>query len=205
MTIRPGEAWGSVGAPPADVRRVDDDAALRQWVEQHGGAVPSVAMAPRRGDCWRASGGRAERDRVASGDEVAVLPWDVLEVEADGRRLWAVAHVVARGRLWTGELVALMNVDHRGSWDVAPRAHPNDGRVDVVQVEAGFPWRARWQARRRLPLGTHLPHPGIRVRQAETAEFRFTRPRRLFVDGVAEGSVRMLRVRVHPDRLVLCV
>ena len=29
-----------------------------------------------------------------------------------------------------------MNVDRLGRWDVAPRAHPNDGRADVVEVAA---------------------------------------------------------------------
>ena len=31
-----------------------------------------------------------------------------------------------------------MNVDRLGHWDVAPRAHPNDGRVDVVEVDAAM-------------------------------------------------------------------
>ena len=162
-------------------------------------------MAPRGGDCWRAAGGRIERDRVDVGDEVATLPWDVLEVWADDRHLWAVAHVVARGLLWSGEVVAVMNVDHLGLWDVAPRAHPNDGRLDVVHVDAALSWRARWQAKRRLPLGTHVPHPAIRVRQCADVEFQFDRPRRLVVDGVSEGRVQVLRVRVHADRVVVCV
>jgi len=205
VTIRPGESWGRVSSVPAGLVRVDDDAAIRRLVEQRSGHGPEAVVAPRSGDCWRAAGGRQERDRIDAGDEVAILPWDVFEVWADGRRSWAVAHVIARGRAWSGELVAVMNVDHRGTWDVAPRAHPNDGRLDVVHVDAQLPWRARFQARRRLPLGTHVPHPAIRVRQAESIELTFARPRRLEVDGVVEGWVRNLRVVVHPDRLTLCV
>ena len=62
----------------------------------------------------------------------------MLRVDADGRRLTAVAHVVARGGgpWWRGPIVAVMNADRLGRWDVAPRAHPNDGRLDVVEVDA---------------------------------------------------------------------
>ena len=205
MTIKPGEPWGVVGAVPSEVIRVDDDAGLRHLVQQGKGFGPTTPVAPRRGDCWRAAGGRRERDRIEAGDEVASLPWDVLEIWADDRHLWSTAHVVARGRLWSGEVVAIMNVDHIGRWDVAPRAHPNDGRLDVVHVDGAMSWRARWQAKQRLPLGTHVPHPSIRVRQAAEIEFHFSRSRRLVVDGVSEGRVRHLRVQVHTDRAVLCV
>ncbi len=205
MTIRPGQPWGTVEPAPGDVMRVDDDAGVASLLDPNDGTGPACPVAPRRGDCWRAAGGRVERDRVAAGGEVALLPWDAVGVVADGRRWWAVAHVVARGRAWSGEVVAIMNVDHVGSWDVAPRAHPNDGLLDSVHVDAALGWRARWQARRRLPSGTHLPHPLISVRRAESFEFGFTKPRRLFVDGVDVGWVRHLEVRVHPDRLTLCV
>ena len=43
--------------------------------------------------------------------------------------------------------------------------------------------RARWQARRRMATGTHLPHPAIRVTQGSTAEFDFDRPMELRLDG----------------------
>ncbi len=205
MTIRPGEPWGEVRVVPRDVLRVEDDAGIRRLLE--AGSLPprGQPVAPRGGDCWRAAGGRRERDRVSAGDPVAVLPWDALEVHADGRPMWAVAHVVARGWAWSGAVTAVMNVDHLGSWDVAPRAHPNDGRLDWVSVSHSMDWRARWQARRRLPLGTHVPHPQIEVRRGDTMEVTFARARRLYVDGVREGSVRHLHVRVVADRLTLCV
>ena len=77
-----------------------------------------------------------------------------------------------------------MNTDCRGRWDVAPRAHPNDGRVDVVEVAAAMGLRARWQARRRLPTGTHVPHPAIRTGRATERAWHFDRPLGLWVDSV---------------------
>ena len=55
----------------------------------------------------------------------------------------------------------MLNADRIGAWDVAPRAHPNDGQLDVVEVDASMGLRDRWQASRRLATGTHVPHPAI--------------------------------------------
>jgi hypothetical protein len=137
------------------------------------------------------------------------LPIDVIDVTADDRKLTAVAHVVARrrGRIgwWRGPFIAVMNVDHRGRWDVAPRAHPNDGWLDVVEVDEAMSWRSRWQAWRRLPTGTHLPHPDIETRRTRTETFAFDQSLGLWVDGVERGKVRSLTVAVRPDGAVVYV
>ena len=127
---------------------------------------PLATAAPLRltgGDLLATIGG-------AAGESARRFPIDVLSVDADGRRLTAVAHVVARGRTWwRGPIVAVMNADRIGAWDVAPRAHPNDGQLDVVEVDASMGLRDRWQASRRLPTGTHVPHPAIRTRRVDRA------------------------------------
>ena len=130
---------------------------------------------------------------------VMAFPVDLLRVEADGRAFVAIAHVVARRSWWRGPILAVMNVDRLGRWDAAPRAHPNDGRADVVEVAAEMGLRARWQARSRLSSGTHLPHPQLTNRRITDETWTFDGPRRLWVDGVARGTVRSLRVAVEPD------
>ena len=127
-----------------------------------------------------------------------------MTVVADDRRITGVAHVVARGRTWwRGPIVAVMNAEHIGAWDVAPRAHPNDGQLDVVEVDAAMTMRARWQARRRLPAGTHVPHPAIAMSRAKHRSWTFERPLRLWVDGVAHGTVRSLGVAIEPDAVIV--
>lgn len=128
---------------------------------------------------------------------------DVLRVTADGRHLDAVAHVVARRGWWRGQIVMVMNVDHLGDWNVAPRGHPNDGKVDVVEVDPAMTLRERWQARQRLPQGTHLPHPRIATRSVATASWHFERPLGLWVDGEARGRVTDLAVEIEPDAFEL--
>ena len=133
------------------------------------------------------------------------LPIDVLRVIADGRQFVAVAHVVARrGGLfgwWRGPIAAVMNVDHIGKWDVAPRAHPNDGGLDIVDVDADA--RRYGRAGRRgggCRRGTHLPHPSIddQPRDRERVDVRpaaaAVARRRSSV-----GTVRSLGVTVEPD------
>lgn len=201
MTIRPGETWGAVGPPPTVVLDADSDRAAARLVEQArfaGGPVAPVRL--RGGDLWRTCGGAA---RVRDATEVAILPVDVGVATVDGRERVFVAHLVAHGRSpWFGPLLAVCNAEYIGRWDVAPRSHPADGRLDVFQVEA-MSLADRWRARRRLPTGTHLPHPAIGQRRVMDATFRFDRPRRLWLDGESAGTAAELTVHVEPRALTV--
>ncbi len=92
-----------------------------------------------------------------------------------------------------------MNVDHLGDWDAAPRAHPNDGWLDVIEVGESMSLRARWQAWRRLRTGSHVPHPEIAMRRIRSESFTFASPMGVWIDGVDSGAVRSLHVEVEPD------
>ena len=140
------------------------------------------------------------------GQHTTIVPVDALAVRLDDRpEQLAVAHVVAHRSWWRGQVLAVCNVDYVGTWNVAPRAHPNDGRADVVEVAPTMGTRARWQAWRRLPLGTHVPHPAIATRSVRDVSFEFDRPLRVWLDGVETGTARRLRVTVRPDSFELYV
>lgn len=193
MTIKPGEDWGEIVTAPQDLVAVEGDAALAAHIERGDPRPPLV----RGGDLLASLGS------PPPGRSVRRMPIDVLRVVADGHEAVAAAHVVARRSWWRGPLLAVMNVDRLGRWDVAPRAHPNDGWADVVEVDAAMRVRQRWEARRRLPSGTHVPHPLIVTRRVAEATWAFDRPQRLWVDGVAWGEVRSLRVVVETDAAVV--
>ena len=95
------------------------------------------------------------------------LPVDLGAVLLDGRLHWFVAHLVSRHGWWRGRVVAAMNAQYLGRWDVAPRGHPNDGRLDVL--DADLPFDERLQVRARLKAGTHVPHPRIDERHVTAA------------------------------------
>lgn len=193
MTVKRGSEWGRVVPTPSDGLIIEGDAALAAAIER-GEPRPLVL---RGGDLHRTVGAPADPASVVQ------VPIDVLRVSADGVDMVAVAHVVVRrrGRLswWRGRIIAVMNAEQIGPWDVAPRGHPNDGSFDVVDVSASMPARARWQASRRLPTGTHVPHPQITTRRAGEETFTFDRPMGLWLDGVARGTVRSLTISVVPD------
>jgi hypothetical protein len=194
---------------------VDDDAALHRLVQDlrsRGESLPPVGL--RGGDLFRALGGVDGMDRLAAGEEVARLPCDLVRLTLDGGApVWMAVHAVARVPVlgsaalgwWRGPVTALMNAQYLGPWDVAPRAHPNDGRVDVVSVGRSFGVGNRWKARSRLPLGTHLPHPAISTRQVRTGRWEMDPSVRLRVDGVDVGRGRILTADVEPDAFTVVV
>jgi diacylglycerol kinase family enzyme len=121
----------------------------------------------------------------------------------DGALHFFVAHLVARRSWWRGSVVAAMNAQFLGPWDVAPRSHPNDGRLDLV--EADLPLGDRWKARSRLRTGSHVPHPGIVERRVKAAQLDLAPGAQVWLDGERLGPARHLSIRCVPDALTVHV
>jgi len=207
MTIRKGEQWGSMVVPGPGMLVVRSDAELRSLVlaDQTKGRLHSV-VGLLGGDLMRTLGGTGDASRLRGTEPIPHLPIDIVRVRADdGRETVLVAHLVARRSWWRGPLTAVMNAQFIGRWDVAPRAHPNDGRIDLVTASADLGLQQRWLARSRLLLGTHVPHPLITIRQHDRATVDLGNRRRLWVDGQRWGSTRSLELTVEPDALIVCV
>jgi hypothetical protein len=196
VTIRKGEPWGTPVSRPSDLVVASSDAELRRLVA----ADPGRPYGLDGGDLFRSVGAPPKRD------EMQRLPIDAVLVRLDDSEpVLAVAHVLARRGWWRGRLVIVANCGLMGEWDVAPRAHPNDGRVDVVEVLASMSIRSRAQARRRLPRGEHLPHPDVAVTAIAAGEWSFDRPHRVWIDGEPAGQCRRLSVAVAPDHFAIYV
>lgn len=199
MTIKRGQPWGIDAPIPSSAPRVTSDAALVTALATDPAAVPYVTG----GDLHRSLGSPVERSHGV------LIPIDLLDVVVDGRRHRAAAHVVVRrpGRRgwWRGPIVAAMNVEHLGRFDVAPRAHPNDGRVDVVTVSAAMTVRQRLEARRRLATGTHLPHPAITVQRVTATTIPIAAGAHVWVDGVDVGGGAEVHLTVLADAATVCL
>ena len=119
----------------------------------------------------------------------------------------AVAHVVARRSWWRGPIVGVFNCEYLGRWDVAPRGHPNDGRVDVIDVDATMSMRAAGTGLAASPVGHPRPAPGDpRVPAHGRRAGSSRRPLTLYVDGRRHGAVQPAgrdgrRRRLPPARL----
>ena len=203
MTIERGQDWGRRVDRRSDVVEVASDAeagALVTRLRRAGQTLPALGLLA--GDLRRTLG---RPDRVARLDpEVSEFTVDLGVVTVAGEEHWFISHVVARRSWWRGEVAATMNAQFLGSWDVAPRGHPNDGRLDLVHVnDMGV--ADRWKAWRRLPTGTHVPHPGIEAKPITDLDLALSRPLTVHVDGVSRGTTDRLVVRLERDGLTVCV
>jgi hypothetical protein len=202
VTIRKGEPWGEPGPLPAGGRVVRSDAEAREIVTAARRAselVPPLGLLG--GDLCHTLGGTGDEARLHS-DTAVQVPVDLGSVLLDGRLHWFVAHLVVRRSWWHGRVVAVMNAQYLGKWDVAPRGHPNDGRLDVL--DADLPLGERFQVRSRLRAGTHVPHPRIEERHVQALQVELDRPTPVYLDGQLVARARQLSIRVEPDAL-LCV
>jgi hypothetical protein len=202
MPVRRGEPWGTEGVLPADGVVVRSDAEARAVVEEarrEGRPLPAVGLLG--GDLCRALGGIGDERRLHEGGVIAEV--DVGAALLDGRLHWFVAHLVARRGWWRGPIIAVMNAQHLGRWDVAPRSHPGDGKLDRLDVTMGL--GERLQARSRLPSGTHVPHPRIAVAPVTATQFELPRPTPIRLDGEVVATARTVSVRVEPAALRVVV
>jgi hypothetical protein len=203
VTIRKGDRWGAPGPLPDHGVVVDSDLAARRAVtEARRANRPPPPLGLLGGDLARTCGATGREDRLRS-EEAQQLPVDLGEVLVDGTLHHFVAHLVARRSWWRGPVVAAMNAQFLGAWDVAPRSHPNDGRLDLL--EADLPLGDRWKARSRLRTGTHVPHPGITERRVKAVQLDLAPGTRVWLDGECVGPARALSIRCVPDALVVHV
>lgn len=203
MTIKPGQAWGRRVPRPPDLVLVHSDVELAMALSQE----PRSPIGLGGGDLARTIGvtssGAASSTNRSTINEYLI---DLVEVRLDDAEqpIVASAHVVARspwssGCWLRGRVLVIMNAEFIGDWDIAPRGHPNDGRVEVVDVDASMSARERLAARRRLPTGTHVPHPSIVTGSARTGTWQFERPLDVVVDGRRVDRASTLSIDVLAD------
>lgn len=203
MTIRKHTSWGTPGTlePSGVVIHTDREGSLAVTrARSEGTEPPTLGLVG--GDLCATLGGPDDETRLRSVG-ARRYPLDLGIAVADGVEHVFIAHAVVRRPFWRGRIVAAMNAQYLGGWDLAPKSHPNDGRLDIS--DATLSWSDKLAARKRAPTGTHLPHPGIEVRRTAARDYDFEPPGRLFVDGVAVGVVRHLELRVEPDALTMVV
>lgn len=201
MTIKPGRPWGERREPPCPSKQADSDADAGALIAS--GCREFILTG---GDMWRTIGGSTSHDGLRT-----VVPIDLLMVEFSVgdviERTWAFAHAVfdrSRGTFGRGDISYVMNAQYHGKWDVAPRGHPNDGRMDVVTISAEMSWRQRMLLRRRLPTGTHLPHPQIRT-QSLAGPWTVDASGTLTLDGARRLSVDRVRIDLEADALTVWI
>ncbi|WP_334145188.1 hypothetical protein [Rhabdothermincola sp.] len=203
MTVERGVSWGRPEPLPPHGVVVHSDAEARAVVEAHrrrDEPVPPLGLLG--GDLCRTLGGSGDAARLRSSEAMS-FPVDLGAALVDGRLHWFVAHLLARRSWWHGRIVAAMNAEWLGDWDLGPRAHPNDGLLDISDADLSL--GDRLKARRRVHTGAHLPHPGIRTQRAPAWSDELSPPLDVWLDGQKVGRASRVAVRVEPDALTVVV
>ena len=141
------------------------------------GALPPGALVSLcGGNIWEALGrpgvpapGGTARIVGIDGITVTMVDWSGVvstEIAADSV---LVRRVRWRGGALRGPVVLVSNSGRYRGRDLLPRAHPNDGLLDVLSLRTMSP-RQRMIAWSRSRSGSHLPHGGLVV--AREQEFR---------------------------------
>jgi hypothetical protein len=182
VSVEKGADWGERAQPPADLIVVDDSAA----------AIETIAAER------RANRPPPTTPDLASAEEALHVTVDLGAVLVDGALHWFLDHLIARRSWLRGQVLVVANAAFVGYWNIAPRAHPGDGRFDTLETST-MSLGDRWQARSRLRLGTHVPHPAITTRRVEAVQYDFERPTPIRLDGRAIGEAQHLSIRLEPD------
>jgi hypothetical protein len=229
--LRHGEPWGRATSSPPDVEVTGDDADLAALAARQPGALVRFRPSP-RSDLARALGlgaegtgatevaidalalapddGPAAVNTVNTVDTVDAVNVVVLGPAPDQLR-WAARAaritVTVDGRQWfsgRATTVVVANGQFLRGADLVPRGHPGDGWAEV-QVYA-LARRARRRMRRRLPTGTHVPHPGVQAGRARRVDVEVSGRRlTLEVDGRGRGRTDRLAVALVPGAIRLLV
>ena len=117
-------------------------------------------------------------------------------------RIVVAGTIAIQHRTLLSTCLILSNSGLLRSRDVLPRAHPNDGFVDVLEVDPKISIRQRAIAWRRSAIGSHLPHPSFRV--SRSIDFQWSgSPAHMIADGVTYKGVVWLQCTVLADAMKL--
>lgn len=200
MTIERGGVWGEPVAEAVGSERSAVAATDAEVAELAVRGEKVIELIEFDGDLARTVGvdrARPEIERFAYPIDLGLVRLD------DGPERPFVAGVIARRWLWRGEFAVVSNCGWSGRWYVGPRAHPNDGILDVTVGSLGP--TQRLLARGRVPTGTHLPHPRLATRRSAVWEHRFPVAVSVTIDRRPVGRATSIRASVQPDCFMLVV
>ena len=198
MTIQKGQPWGVPIRVPIETRDVASDVDL-----SHGSQTDFHIVTG--GDLFHALG----RPRVpVVGEERTLVRIDALRctvaTPSHDVVVLAASHV-SIGQWWTvpwriQRFVCITNPGIYKGRNIAPRAHPNDGFLDILAIDDAMPWRQRIASRQRATTGNHVPHPHISVTRDTSVEVACQSSHEtLKIDDVTIDNWQRIAVEVLPD------
>ena len=198
MNIEKGRSWGSLSPLPPEGVIIKTNKELLEKVndcKRQGIDLPTFGLLG--GDLWRPLGGRRAEERLYGG-EATTLDIDLGCALLDGKIFWFCAHMFIGSKL-KGEKIFISNVAHYGKTNPAPKAHPGDGKFDMLEVKLS-PFQT-FKAVKRVSAGTHIPHPGIKYKQVSSEQFSFEKKLSIEIDGKNIGKFSTVSIRIENEAL----
>lgn len=205
MTIKRGQDWGQLVERPDRLHIFDDDSSFGSFLSDNRALDwSSMNFAILKSEAARdlgLSGARTDSSQMLR------TSFDLIEVQAQVGDLritrFLVGQAVLGNGFFRGRTVGVFNVSFHAGRDWAPRAHPNDGKMDVVEFAKDMKFAQRFAAYRKLKTGSHLPHPDISYHQSNQYQFDDLRATRLTVDSLDLGAVKTCTFQVIVDAVTL--
>jgi hypothetical protein len=207
MTIRKGQEWGHFESRPADLQVVADDFSASELISSQTLDVKSpLQLSIIKSGLTRTLG---VKNAPHHNQQMLCTKFDVIEanfvtVNSDKviRRCF-VGHAFVRSNPFFGQTIAILNTSFIGNRDWAPRAHPNDGKLDIVELDSSMNIRQRLTAFRLMKSGSHLPHPKIRYTQVNEYVIDCQFSASISIEGVRLGAIKKCDFKVLPDAVNL--
>jgi len=200
MPISPGSPWGTTSPTPDRAHYLSSDRELgillRDNSAQH---INTQSLFMQSGDITRSLGvksraNNAECLRVVI-DAIAVTYTDTTGVE---HRDVCIGSLTIARRFLRGAVSVVTNSGYWRGREVAPRAHLNDGKLDIFEVSGAMRWGQRRMMWQKTLLGTHLPHPLLAYSQGDFSSWEGS-PQRLTIDGHFVAMTTKVTCRVQSD------
>ena len=206
MTIQKNSAYGVPALRPSNLIILHDD---RDIADHFSSALKVEHCTVNKGSIAQSLGIRNGMTQLnaSSDQQMTLVQIDLLQIDyrtttsGDAETRLVVAGTLSiQHRTFFSTTLILSNSGILQKRDVLPRAHPNDGFVDVLEIDPEISTRQRIIAWHRSLTGSHLPHPSFSVGRSRDFEWS-GRPSKMIADGVAVKGVVWLQCRVLPDAM----
>ena len=202
MKVNKGQGWGFAAPLPSDGLNIRTNKDLIDQITSYkrdGKSLPVFGLLG--GDLWRTLGGRHDESRLYR-DDATTVDVDLGCVLLDGKIYWFCAHMLI-GSKYFGNRVFISNAAHYGKNNPTPKAHPGDGKFDILETELSAVQTIK--AIKRLSAGTHIPHPEIKYERVESKQLSFDQKMRVEIDGQKLGKFKNVLLRIENQGLRVVV
>jgi hypothetical protein len=200
MPISPGSPWGAISPLPESPLAMTSDRELGIFLRDHSAKqIHEQSIFMKSGDIPRVLG-VLDRPRDADCLRVVIDAIVVSYTDTAGNEHndVCIASLSIARRFFRGSICVVTNSGYWKGHEVAPRAHLNDGKLDIFEVSGAMRWSQRRMMWKKTRAGSHLPHPLLSYSQGDYFHWKGSL-QRLIIDNQYVGMVKNVSCRVQSD------